>query len=190
MSKKSILIVIVVLAIIVISVALVNIAKNGFWYVGNVWWDTIEEALAHEADLTLDTEKTLSVKTLLHTTTIDDITIMTFVSHNDALTTVSFVSNEDGLYSVYGYTEELFLSSPSEFVITGEENQFILFPYRTYGDTVYGWCYSNVTPLVNGRSPSITTVEFECQENTWCLSFWIIDNINDIKNVDVTFDLN
>ena len=189
MNNKKINAIIIILVVIIVLVALASALKNGYLYIGDVWWETLDEALMHEADKDLESKRILSVKILLNTIEIDDVTIMTFVSQDDTLVRVSFVTNEDGLYCVYGYTEEVFLSSPSEFVVTGESNQFILRPYSTYNDTVYGWCYSNVIPSVNGLEPSLETYEFECQGTKWTLQFWHMDDIDNTDDVTVTFSL-
>ncbi len=189
MNRKKILVIIIVLIVIIISIGFVIASTNGYWHVGDVWWNTPAEALLHEADKDIASKETLSIKTLINTTEIDDITIMSFVSQNDTFTTVTFISNEDGLYSVYGYTEEVSLSSPSEFVVTGNMDQFVLFPYRTYNNTIYGWCYSNVIPLVNGMAPSLKAFEFECQESKWTLIYWCISDIDSTNDVEVSFIL-
>lgn len=188
MNKKTLLVTIIVLITIAIWIGVAIFSANDFWYAGGVWYDTPSEALLHEADKDLESKEILSVKTLLNTTKIDDITIMTFVSRNDTLTTVTFVSNDEGLYSVSGYTNELSLDSPTEFVVTGDKDQFILFPYSTYGNTVYGWCYANVEPTVNGLIPTFTPYEFESQESVWHLNFWCISGIDDINNINVSFN--
>ena len=189
MNNKKINAIIIIPVVIIVSAILITVLTSCYFYTGEVWYETLDEALMHEADRDTESKRILSVKTLLCITRIDDVTIMTFVSQNDTLVRVSFVSNEDGLYCVSGYTEEVSLSSPSEFVVTGESNQFILFPYSTYNDTVYGWCYSNVTPSVNGLEPSIETYEFECQGTKWSLRLWHIDDIDNTDDVNATFGL-
>ena len=179
----------IILITIVISIGIVIVSINDYGFAGDVWQDTPEEALLYEADKDIESKETLSIKTLLSRTEIDDITIMTFVSQIDTLITVTFVTNEDGLYSVYGYTEEVSLISPSEFVVTGDPAQFVLFPYRTYHDTIYGWCYSTVIPSVNGTTPVLESYEFEFQGNKWTLSYWYISDIDDTNNVNVSFYL-
>ncbi len=106
MNHKKINAIIIILIVITALAVLASALKNSYFYTGDVWWETLDEALMHEADKDIESKKILSVKILLHTIEIDDVTIMTFVSQNDTLTRVSFVSNEDGLYSVSGYTEE------------------------------------------------------------------------------------
>lgn len=189
MNKRTVTIVVIVIAIIAISSIIVKVSKDGFWHMGT-WYDTPEEALAHEADMDGESMGVLSVKALIYKVEIDDITEMTFVSQDDTLVSVTFVTNEKGRYSVYGYTEEVSLSSPSEFVVAGAEDQSILFPYSTYGDTVYGWCFTDVNVLVNGAVPSKNVYEFECQGATRALCFWRISGIDAEKNdtVDVTFE--
>lgn len=165
------------------------LSKTGYWYVGDVWFQTPEEALLQEADNDAESKRILSIKKLIKQTNIDDITVMTFVSKNDTLVDVTLVKNKKGLYSVYGYTEEVYLSSPSEFIATGDTDQFILFPYSTYNNTVYGWCYSDIVPLVNDMIPLVETYEFECQGKKWTLNYWWISDIRDIDNVEVCFNV-
>lgn len=163
--------------------------NNGFLYFGDVWFDTPEEALQCDADTTIDQELTLSIKDLVDTRNISDIANMTFVSENDTLVTVTFVTNKDGMYSVYGYTEEVFIDSPTEFVATGDKDQFILFPYKIYDGTIYGWCYSNVLPIVNGIKPLAQTFEFEIQGKVWTLNYWWIDNFSASENISIDYEL-
>ena len=183
--KKSLLTMMVVFVLLVLSV---GCASSKHLYFGDVWHDTPEQALAQKADQTAETLRTLTVKELLHKKRIDDIVVMAFVSQDDTLVTVSVVTNDEGLYCVSGYTEESFLDSPSEFVVTGDKEQFVLFPYKTHNDTIYGWCYSELTPAVNGLTPAIETYEFECQGKVRSLNFWWIDGFSDDAGVEIWFE--
>jgi hypothetical protein len=188
MNKKVLLGVVIFAVLIVIISSVVTLMTKGYLYVGDVWHETVEEALSYAADNPTNDKMTLTVKELLDKRVIGDIVEMTFVSENDTLTSVSFVINDDEKYCVYGYTEEGVLNSPSEFVLNGDKDQFILFPYSEHVSTVYGWCYSSVTPTVNGITPSTETFEFECQGKTWSLDFWWIDDFPSDTEVKIEYD--
>ena len=167
-----------------ILLALIVVSMNSC-YVGDVWQDTPEKALSHS-----ETEDpAYTIKTMLKTIEIDDIVDMTFVNEADTLTSVSFVTNDKGQYCVSGSSEEILLSDPDTFVVNGDPDQFILFPYGSYHNTIYGWCYENVVPSVNGLTPQMEAYTFECQGELWTLKFWIIDGIDNTDNAEVTFNL-
>lgn len=187
MCKKSLFISIIIILIIVIVMGVTILSNGGYWFIGNVWYDTPEVALQYESDKNLESQKTLTIKKIINKHEIDDITIITFVSQNDTLVMVTFVTNKDGLYSVYGYTEEMFLDTPTEFVVTGDEKQFVLFPYNTYNNTIYGWCYSNITPMVNKMVPIVQTYDFEFQGEKWSLNFWYFNESHETTNNIIDF---
>lgn len=185
--KKKVLIAIIFLFLTITIINIVNVVYDlytkGYSLSSHTFKSTPEEALAQRADSTLETLHTLTPETVLNTVYIDDIVQMTFVSISDTLVTVCFVTNEKGQYSVYGYTEEVWLSSPSMFVLTGDpENfnfdseKFIFIPYNQHNTTVYGWCYSGYQFTVNGIMPSKQTFVFDCEGKTWSLDYWKIDN--------------
>ncbi len=185
--NKKILFPIIIIGVILIVICFVKLSEDGYLYVGDVWRDTPEEALSDAADNPTNDRMTLTVKKLLDQREIGDITEMFFVSENDTLTNVAFVTNDDGKYCVQGYTEEGALESPSAFVLNGDKDQFILFPYSEEGDTVFGWCYSSVSPTVNGIEPSKKTYTFECQGKQWSLDFWWIDDFPKTDEVKIEF---
>lgn len=186
MNKKVLLIVAAILSVFVIS-TLVILLTNDYLFVGNVWHDTPEKALLQESDNTIDLERSLTVAQLIETRDIEDITIMTFVSQADTLVTVTFVTNEKGQYSFYGYSEENFLDEPTEFLLNGDPNQFILFPYDQYNNTVWGWCYSNTALTVNGTIPTKKNFEFSCQGKNRSIDFWWIDNISPETDIRIEY---
>lgn len=189
--KKSVLITIIVLSIVVIIVGAVIVGlviKDGFLHIGDVWQNTPEEALSQRADQTIDTLQTLTIKTLIQKRTIDDITVMAFISNADTLVTVTFITNDNGQYSVYGYTEECDLDNPTEFVLNGKQDQSILFPYKEHNTTVYGWSYSNTSFSVGGVLPSTETYKFECQGKEYSLSYWWIDNFPTDIEPSITYN--
>ena len=181
MEKKKILIVVSVIAIAIIAIFAFHVIKSlsdeGYAYYGDVWETSPERALQKAADRDLQTKGTLTPKIHFKKIIVDDIVSMTFLSESDTLVTVTFVSNEDGLYSVYGYTEEVFLDEPTEFLLNGDPDQFILFPYDQYNNTVWGWCYSNAKFKINGNIPKRETFEFAFQEKKWSIDFWWIDDM-------------
>ena len=186
MNKILLLIAISILAAIVMIGGVILI-KDGYLFVGDVWFDTVEEALNYAADNPTNDKRTLTVKELIDKRKIGDTVQIAFVSEDDSFVEVTCVTNEKGQYSVYGYTEEGPLESPSEFVLDGDKDQFILFPYFEHGSTVFGWCYSSVTPIVSGITPSFETFEFECQEKTWSLNFWWIDDFPTECEVEIKY---
>ena len=186
MRKKVLLIIALILTAFVISI-LVVLLTNDYLFIGNVWYDTPEKALLQEADNTIDSEQSLTIAHLLETRDINDITIMTFVSISDTLVTVTFVKNEKDQYSVYGYTEEVFLDQPTEFLLNGDPNQFILFPYHKYDDTVFGWCYTDIAFTVNEMIPMKKTFEFTCQGKKQSIDFWWIDSIATDLNIQIEY---
>lgn len=170
--------------VIMLLLALLVVSMNSC-YVGDVWQDTPEKALSHSGT----EDPTYTIKTMLKTIEIDDIVDMTFVNEADTLTSVSFVTNDKGQYCVSGSSEEVILSDPDTFVVNGDPDQFILFPYGTHHDTLYGWCYENVVPSVNGVTPTVEAYTFECQGEIWTLKFWWIDGIDNADDAEVSFDL-
>ena len=182
--NKKILVIIVVCLIIIIGIKVVSdLSDEGYAHYGDTWQDTLEKALMQRADLTTETLQVLTPKTMLHTIYIDDIVEMAFVSIDDTLVTVTFVTNEKGQYSVYGYTEEVWLDSPVMFLLNGDPEQLnidsdqsILFPYNQYNTTIWGWCYSGYSFTINGITPSKETYVFDCQGKSWSIDYWYIDN--------------
>ena len=188
MSKNNLfrIIIFVICVIILISIIIIS-KKEGPFYFGDVWSETPEEALQDAADNPTHDKRTLTVKELLDKRVINGDVKMTFVSENDTLTSATIITNDDGKYHLYGYTEEGPLESPSEFVLNGDKDQFILFPYGVRGSTVYGWSYSSVSLKVNGITPSTETHTFECQGKTWSLNFWWIDDFPNTDNVNIQY---
>ena len=179
MKNKKILIVVSVIATAIIAIIAFNVIKslsdNGYAYYGDVWEISPERALQKAADRDLQTQATLTPKIHFKKIIVDDIVSMTFLSESDTLVTVTFVSNEDGLYSVYGWTEEYDLDNPGAFLINGESNQFILFPYKEHNNTVWGWCYTTAKFTVDGVTPTRETFSFSANEKTYSIDFWMIE---------------
>ena len=163
-----------------------SLFEDGYLYVGDGWQDSPEKALAIAADETIETDQMLTVESLLDTRYIDDIAIMTFVSKGDTLVIVTFVTNENGQYHYHGCTEETLLDDPTAFVLNGDSEQFILFPYQHYNTKVFGWSYSSASFTVNGKNPDKKTYTFTCQGKEWSLDFWWIDDVS--SNTEVTID--
>ena len=176
--KKSLIVVSVVatlfLAIIVFFV-IKTLLSNGYAYYGDVWASSPEIALQKAAEQDSQTMETLTPQITFKKTVIDDILLMTFLSESDTLVTVTFVSNEDGQYSVSGWTEEYDLDHPTEFLLNGDPNQFILFPYQEHSNTVLGWCYSSARFTVDGITPTRETFSFSVEGKTYSVDCWIIE---------------
>lgn len=191
--KKKILITIIVISVIAILLiigAALYIAENGYLYIGMDWQSTPEAALAASADNgDLERLQILTIKKLLNTVPMPgkNVVDMTFVSMNDTLVTVSFVTDKRGLYHVFGYTEEELLDAPDSFVLNGDYDQFIMFPFSRCGTTVFGWCYSGLRFTVNGRTPVYQTYEFECQGKTWSLDYWQIENMPEDEELELIY---
>lgn len=195
MNKKILFFIILFCIIIIIGITvLFDLFNEGYAHYGDVWQDTPEKALMKEADLTTETLQTLTPKTILHTVYIADIAEMTFVSIGDTLVTVTFVMNEKGQYSVYGYTEEIWLDSPTMFLLNGdpeqldfESEQFVMFPYNQHKTTAWGWCYTGHSFTVNGIIPSKKTYIFDCQGKTWSIDYWRIDNVSPEADIQIDY---
>ena len=164
-----------------------SLFEDGYLYVGDGWQDTPEKALAQAADDTIEKERMLTVVYLLDKRYIDDIAIMTFVSKDDTLVTATFVANEKLQYHYHGCTEEKLLSEPTGFVLNGDPEQFILFPYQQYNSAVFGWCYSNASFTVNGKTPSKESHSFTCQEKEWTLDYWWVDDIPSNTEISIEY---
>ncbi len=177
---------IILLLVSILCLNSCGLFEDGYLYAGDGWQDTPEKALAQAADGTTETEQVLTIAYLLETRYIDDIAIMTFVSKGDTLVTATFVTNEKGQYHYHGSTEEVILSEPTEFVLNGESEQFILFPYQHYNTKVFGWSYSSASFTVNGRNPNRKTHTFTCQGKEWSLDFWWIDDVS--SEVEMTIE--
>ncbi len=163
-------------------------ADGGYAYYGDVWEDTPEKALQKASDRDLETLQILTPKIIFEKTTLDDIVLMMFLSKNDSLVIVTFVTNEKEQYSVYGWTEECDLDHPSEFLMDGNSDQFILFPYTKYNNTVVGWCYSTARFTVNGVSPERKTFVFDVQGTTYSIDFWTVESLDDSISIEYLSD--
>lgn len=179
MKKKKILTVVSVIAIFIIAIIAFAVIKtllnDGYAYYGDVWESSPERALQKATEQDFQTMETLTPKINFKKTVIDDIVLMTFLSESDTLVTVTFVSNEDGQYSVYGWTEEYDLDHPTEFLLSGEPNQLILFPYQEHNNIVLGWCYSTARFTVDGATPTRETFSFSANGKTYSIDFWMIE---------------
>ena len=71
----------------------------------------------------------------------------------------------------------MLLNDPTEFVLNGDSEQFILFPYKQYNSKVFGWSYSTASFTVNGITPNKETYVFSCQNKDRSLDFWWIDDV-------------
>lgn len=177
MKKARIIISILAILFVVLAVCVVlkDLWNDGWAYYGDVWQSSPEKALQQAADRDSETMQTLTPKIRFKELAIDDIIVMTFLSQNDTLVTVTLVSNEKNQYSVYGWTEEYDLDHPSNFLIDGDADQFILFPYEKYHNIVLGWCYSTAQFTVNGISPERETFTFDLQGKTYSIDFWTVN---------------
>ncbi len=169
---------------------------DGYAHSGDTWQDTPEKALEQRANSLRpdETPGVLTPEIMLNKVYIDDIVEMSFVSNNDSLVTVTFVTNDKGQYSVFGYSEEEWLDSPTMFLMNGDPKQldfdsyeFIPFPCGQYNTTVYGWCYSGYNFTVNGKEPTKETFVFECQGKTWSLDYWQIENIPEDSEIYIEY---
>ena len=189
--KKKLLIVVSVVAILFITIIAFSVIKSllndGYAYYGDVWASSPEIALQKSADQDSQTMKTLTPKTTFKKIVIDDILLMTFLSESDTLVTVTFVTNEDEQYSVSGWTEEYDLNRPTAFLLSGESDQFILFPYQEHGDTVLGWCYSSARFTVNGIAPARETFSFSVHGKPYSIDFWMIEEHVTDGDVDIEY---
>ncbi len=75
MNNKKINAIIIIPVVIIVSAILITVLTSCYFYTGEVWYETLDEALMHEADRDTESKRILSVKTLLCTTRIDDVTI-------------------------------------------------------------------------------------------------------------------
>ncbi len=190
MKKKVLLTISIILVIIVITVSIIvtkDLLNDGYAYYGDVWQDTPEKALIKSADMSSETMQTLTPELVLETRIVDDIVLMTFLSKSDTLVTASFVTNKNGQYCVEGWTEEIDLDNPTEFLMTGAPNQLILFPYYIHNTSIYGWCYSSAQFTINNVSPSRKSFTFEAQEKKRTIDFWIISDCSTIENVSINY---
>ncbi len=186
--EKKLLIVVSIISILLISLVVFAVIKtllnDGYAFYGDVWEDTPEKALQKAAEQDSETMQTLTSQIIFEKTTLDDIVLMTFLSKNDTLVTVTFVTNEKEQYSVSGWTVEYDLAHPSEFLIDGNPNQFILFPYQKHGNIVLGWCYSTARFTVNGVYPERKTFSFDIQGTTYSIDFWNIEILDDSVSME------
>lgn len=189
--EKKLLIVVSIVAILLIAIIVFSVIKtllnDGYAYSGNVWESSPERALEKAAEQDSETMQTLTPQIIFDKTTLDDIVLMTFLSENDTLVTVTFVSNENDYYSVYGWTEEYDLAQPSEFLLDGSPNQFILFPYQKHNNVVFGWCYSTAQFTVNGISPTRKTFNFDLHGTMYSIDFWTVDGQISDDNIFIEY---
>ncbi len=178
---------VVLLIISMLCLCSCGLFEDGYLYIGDVWQDTPENALSIEADSPVNDAETLTIEKLLCKKQIDDILEMTFVSKADTLVSVAFVTNDDGQYCVYGYTEEVRLDSPAMFLLNGDNEQDIVFPYSQHGTTVYGWCYSTVSFTINEIVPNKETYTFKCQGKEWSLDYWWVEDVASDAEVSICY---
>ena len=177
--KKLFLLVFILLMGIILS------SCKGYLYIGDGWQDTPEKALEIEADNHLE-EGSLTVVTLLDTWYIDDKAFMLFVSENDTLVEVSFVRDEKDRFHYSGSSEEVLLDKPDTFLLSGEQDQFILSSYNHCGTQAWGYKYTSVAIKVNGKSPKIKSYTFACQGKEWSIDRWWLDNIE--ENIEIKIE--
>ena len=193
MTAKAIVAVILCLILVGIGIVVYDLFTNGYAHYGT-WYDTPEEALKHKTPLPDETPEMYTPKKTLKTVYFDEIADMTYISADDTLVSVSFVINEEGQFSVYGMSEEVDLDDPAYFLMNGDPKQldfdadeYILFPYSSHGETVYGWCYSGYTFTVNGKEPIKETFVFECQGKTRSIDYWYVEGIPEDADVDIEY---
>lgn len=189
MKKKAMvfLVVAILLVVIVAFFAVKALLNDGYAFWGDVWETSPEKALQKAAEQDLNTMQTLTPKIIFEKTTFDDIVLMTFLSQDETLVTVTFASNANDLYSVSGWTEEYDLAHPSEFLMDGNPDQWILFPYRRHDNTVFGWCYSTAQFTVNGISPTRKTFNFDLQGMTYSIDFWTVSGQNSGDHISIEY---
>lgn len=191
MKKNSGKIIVGILLVFLISALVlggVSLCRDGFLYVGDVWQNTPELALAIAADSPLPgIKERYTVVRVLETWQTDDTLYMVYISGGDTLVHVTLVTNRKGQYCVHNSTEEGPLDSPSEFVLNGDPEQYILFPYTCNGTMVCGWCYTEASFTVNGRVPSRRTHIVECQGQIWSLDFWWLEDVPEDDEITLSY---
>lgn len=187
--KKTTIVLIIAILIVATMIFFVvkSVLNDGYAFCGDVWETSPEKALQKAAEQDLDTMQTLTPQIIFEKTTLDSIVLMTFLSENETLVTVTFVSDADGRFSVSGWTEEYDLAHPSEFLMDGNPDQFILFPYKKYDNLVLGWCYSTAQFMVNGISPTRKTFNFDLQGTTYSIDFWTVNVQNSDDDISIKY---
>ena len=180
MKKAIIFLTFVLLFVLVFS------SCDGYLYIGDGWQDTPEKALKIAAENPIDKER-LTVGTLLDTWYVDDMAFMLFVSKNDMLVKADFISDEKDRFHHHASSEEAMLDKPDTFILNGEADQFVLFPYSQYGNQVWGYKYSSVHITVNGLTPEVKTYTFSCQGHEWSIDRWCIDGIKENTEIHIEY---
>lgn len=194
MKTKGILAIVACIIVVGVGIVVYDLMTSGYAHYGT-WYDTPEEALKHEEPNFDETPGMFTPKLILKTVHFSEYADMTYISEDDTLVSVTFVINDEGEYSVYGYSEEVYLDSPSYFLMNGNPEQFdfdcaeeyILFPYSQEDNTVYGWCYSGYAFTVNGKTPTKESFEFECQGKAWSIDYWQVDGISEDSDVYIEY---
>ncbi len=195
MNKKTLVAIVACVIIIGIGIVVYDLFTKGYAHYGDVWQDTPEEALKQQTPKFDESPGLFTPKQILKTVYFEELADMTYISADDTLVSVSFVINEDGKYSVFGYSEEAFLDSPSYFLMNGDPKQldfdcaeeYILSACSQEDDTVFGWCYSGYTFTVNGKTPTKETFVFDCQGKSWSIDYWQVEGISEDSDVEIEY---
>lgn len=166
-----------IIFILITAIVILSSSSCNYLYVGDGWQDTPEAALAVAADNPMEKD-ILTAKNIIDTLYIGDRAFMLFVSEGDTLVSATFVTNEDGKYHYNASSEEVLLNEPDTFLLNGDSEQFILFPYQQYGNKCFGWKLSSAQIKINGIEPEIKTYQIECQGKMWSVDYWCVDNIS------------
>lgn len=150
-------------------------------YIGDVWFNTPEAAIAAETEIPgVDTEGVFEIKMLLQTVCIDEYAHLVYVSNADTLVLAICIRNDSNKWAFHGYSEED-ISNPNSFLMNGNDNQHILTPYRISKDlsTVYGWKDSKARSIyVNGNQTYIQSYSFTINGTEHSIDYWWIDNLS------------
>ena len=178
----NITIAIVIVLCVIIGLVLFNddIQINGL-YVGDVWFDTPEAALAAETEIPgIDADGIFEIKMLLQKIYIDEYAHLVYVSNSDTLVLATCVKNDNNKWAFHAYSQET-MSNPKSFIMDGNDNQHISTPYLTSKDlsTVYGWKDSKARSIcVNGNQTHIQSYSFTINGVEHSIDYWWIDNLS------------
>lgn len=183
MKKKSVVIVSIALFIFaIIGVSIYQLNQDGYLYIGG-WEKTPESALKTAAQNAMPMEENaLTVKVHLDTYYLSDHAVVFYVSKNDILCVATIVKNEKEEWHYRGHSEEGDIADPCYFVLNGEKDQELLFPFHfdKKSKKVYGWKYTNGKDvLINGKSTGKKTYTAELSDQRWKIDYWWCDDVEE-----------
>lgn len=171
---------------ILIGIGVYKFINDGYLYIGG--WESTPEKALDVARSGIDEDRE-TVKIHLDTLYFDDYSVVFYVSARDTLCRATMIQNDKGKWHHMGSSEESDLDAPCYFILNGDENQDIFFPYIFFEERhmIIGWKYS-YTPdvLVNGKPTEKKTYKIEIDGKDRSVDYWWFTDTTVLTEADVT----